>query len=234
VADGRKPSPNKGARELGRHDTPAQPTAQILCNRRVILILSHHHGGTETFLDTQQQNCFSFLINLFKIEKIKMIISKHIHINNINIYKTMAKTPAFNLKIKNIDVRIDPKTCNTPLMTCCFLAKLGEASMLLDHGASVTATNTAGETCLHLAAKSQGKGGLAIVEIVASKFTKRQIDQACSNGWTALHLAIKRGSLMRVQTLVQQGASVHLPNRIMAGQTPLMAAAQAAHLEICE
>ena len=49
-----------------------------------------------------------------------------------------------------------------------------------------------------------------------------------------MHWAIKRGSLLRLKTLAEQGANIGMANRVMAFQTPLMLAAQSAHLEICE
>ncbi len=92
------------------------------------------------------------------------------------------------------------------------------ATVLLDAGANVNATNLRGGTSLMYAVVSGNPETVRILLIRGAN-----INQAGSNGWTALMIAAAKGRKEIAQILLDHGSEVNV--RDMYGWTPLMRAA---------
>ncbi len=96
---------------------------------------------------------------------------------------------------------------------------------LVGQGASLTATDTNGETALYMAARSY----LAVVQYLVGQGASPTVTS--NNGYTPLHYAAGDGNLAVVQYLVGQGASPTATDN--QGRTPLYWAASG-HLEVVQ
>lgn len=90
--------------------------------------------------------------------------------------------------------------------------------LLLEHGASLTRLNEAGETPLIAAVKSARLQGRQLAKLISP--TEPCLDVADrKNSYTALHLACQQGDLALVKLLTSKGANLEVRNRF--GDTPL-------------
>jgi len=96
--------------------------------------------------------------------------------------------------------------------------KFGEIiGFLLLHGADVNTTDGAGNTLLHLAARS---GDVTMAKLLMAKGAN--IDVKGSGGWTPLHHAVAERQVVMVKFLISQGADVN--NKAENNMTPIMLA----------
>nr|CAD7195407.1 unnamed protein product [Timema douglasi] len=139
-----------------------------------------------------------------------------------------------------------------------YLAKTKVAAVLLEHGASLTATTKKGFTPLHLAAKygnmkvaklvlqrdapvdAQGKNGVTPLH-VASHYDHQNVallllDKGASphatakNGHTPLHIAARKNQMDIATTLLEYGAKANAESK--AGFTPLHLSSQEGHTDM--
>nr|CAD7397593.1 unnamed protein product [Timema poppensis] len=149
------------------------------------------------------------------------------------------------------------------VLSCHVIAKnlhlsLNVAAVLLEHGASLTATTKKGFTPLHLAAKygnmkvaklvlqrdapvdAQGKNGVTPLH-VASHYDHQNVallllDKGASphatakNGHTPLHIAARKNQMDIATTLLEYGAKANAESK--AGFTPLHLSSQEGHTDM--
>jgi ankyrin repeat protein len=121
----------------------------------------------------------------------------------------------------------------TPLHVALIYEKFDVAFLLLQKGASVTATANNGWTPLHIASS------MGCIEIVECLLTVYKADHNArdSRGWTPLFVAIFRGHLAVVQLFL--GKETYIQNvykdmKDYYGQTLLMIACQGGHEDVIE
>lgn len=100
---------------------------------------------------------------------------------------------------------------------------VGAIEYLLKKGASIDATNAAGETVLIIAA---GNGDLAMVEVALAN--RARVDHEDKFGKTALSWAAERGHVPVVETLLGAGADIN--HQTQDGLTPTMLAVRSNRL----
>ena len=103
--------------------------------------------------------------------------------------------------------------------TIKYLGNLGAASALLEHGASLTETNLAGNSPVHTATLN---GHVDILQEMIEN-EKIELDRVNHRGESALHLgAAATHSTECLQLLIREGANVNL--KAADGRTPIMMA----------
>src|SRR5262249_24616537 len=108
-------------------------------------------------------------------------------------------------------VNCKDKTFGTPLHTACFFEQWDIATLLLESGADVLATNKSGEIPLATLAKAQGSTSQSEAVIaLATAFLKKgaNVDAADKIGRTPLMWAVNRANLPLIRTLIEAGANV--------------------------
>ncbi|XP_066909103.1 ankyrin repeat domain-containing protein 1 isoform X2 [Halyomorpha halys] len=115
-----------------------------------------------------------------------------------------------------VDLRND--LCKTPAHLAAISGSVESLQILLDHGASLSATTEEGYTVLHEAAKH---GHTEIVKWLLDRGA--EIEARDRQGQTALHTAVIWCRYETVDLLLNQGAHINLRN--VYGQTPLALAA---------
>ncbi|KZL84696.1 ankyrin repeat protein [Colletotrichum incanum] len=134
------------------------------------------------------------------------------------------------------------ETKETPLHLAAYRGNIAVIAMLLAHGADINATNSSGWSPLDIASK---QGDLDVIKFLLEKGASVSVDTTYnsspavmamlieygvdidavnSSGKRPLEIALERGDLGRVKTLLQKGASIDAADTY--GRTPIEIAAR--------
>ncbi|ETW03648.1 hypothetical protein H310_05045 [Aphanomyces invadans] len=126
------------------------------------------------------------------------------------------------LAVENVDINVENKEKQTPLMLAASNGYLDIVQELLVCGADVTKRNQIGMTALHLAISN----GVDIEVVQCLVEANSDFENACTDEYSAetvLITAVISSSVSVVNYLLSKGANIHAKNK--DGQTPLIAAA---------
>ncbi|KAL9093255.1 MAG: hypothetical protein Q9165_003996 [Trypethelium subeluteriae] len=126
------------------------------------------------------------------------------------------------------DLGHDWRDCSAALLIAAQEGQEAIVSLLLDHGASVSALDSNGWTAMHVASK-YGNGHI-LRKLLQHTMSKVLIDQPAGyDGTTPLHLAVGSGHVEIIDILLEHDANPNLKSN--AGMTALHVAVKEGHLQ---